>query len=865
MTSAFFLTLIVCCTTLPIVSAQPPSPAAAALQEAVDAAISSGSPRVDIAPGVYAFGATPLRVGGASHLTIGGHGGPDGVTLLFAPGAGVTLANSSDVELHDFNIDYAPLPYVRATVLAVSARNVTVELAQDSLTFEQLVAMYPPHDIWPPGSVFAAPTSGGGLVASICDWGKAVLASRLANGSYAVACPGGRALPGDTFVAPTRVGFTLALADTTRVAVRDVDIHAASYMAVTEFRGDGGNVYERLRLVPRDASMPLSSNADGFHSSGMRLGPTLRGVVMTGLLDDYFNVHNTFQLLVGSAGPLSLLVGDYQLFAGDSALLYGTQKTLDRVVAGDALSVFPLNTFTYPPLSSGLVASIAEVPNATAALAAAYAAASAAAIATPCSACHAGLNPYATAQLYNVTFAAPVSAPAPPALVSVDSIAAAGAVILGCNFSGSGSNLGRFKSSGGLITSSVWSDTLSQNLEIEALQNWLEGALGVHNVTISDNIFHGTTASPIHTFGSADIIMANNSFLPRQRAARQQQPSAAELPCDVFAAGGTPCVAAHSVVRALYAAYAGPLYELQRAADNATTDIGPLAPGGVANAAAQDNFCAGADLALPPLGTVVNLIPASQPTLSFRHCDAQGFATPSDGNDDHSFTIVAALNGAPGSVSFRSVNYPAWYVAPVATAEPGRLGIVQAPAAADASWVIAAAAGSPGAFTLTLVGRGQVALGANLTGSCSPNYQPPSAGVFLSAVGGAWRIAPAGALPACSISRIYDQSGRSNHLAVAPAGGAVPRGDRPVDATALPVMLSGARAYGAYFVGGQGYRIDNSSGVARGDNHETIYMVTAGGHYNGGCCFGEHSLALDSLWRMSCRSVHGRCMFLPHL
>ena len=29
--------------------------------------------------------------------------------------------------------------------------------------------------------------------------------------------------------------------------------------------------------------------------------------------------------------------------------------------------------------------------------------------------------------------------------------------------------------------------------------------------------------------------------------------------CDIFATGGTPCVAAHSLTRALYASYDGPL------------------------------------------------------------------------------------------------------------------------------------------------------------------------------------------------------------------------------------------------------------------------------------------------------------------
>ncbi|MGC9671144.1 arabinofuranosidase catalytic domain-containing protein [Planosporangium sp. 12N6] len=68
---------------------------------------------------------------------------------------------------------------------------------------------------------------------------------------------------------------------------------------------------------------------------------------------------------------------------------------------------------------------------------------------------------------------------------------------------------------------------------------------------------------------------------------------ASRLPCDIYAAGGTPCVAAHGTTRALYASYNGPLYQVRRSSDNTTRDIGPLSPGGVANAAAQDSFCSG--------------------------------------------------------------------------------------------------------------------------------------------------------------------------------------------------------------------------------------------------------------------------------
>lgn len=69
--------------------------------------------------------------------------------------------------------------------------------------------------------------------------------------------------------------------------------------------------------------------------------------------------------------------------------------------------------------------------------------------------------------------------------------------------------------------------------------------------------------------------------------------TAQQGPCDIFAADGFPCVAAHSMVRALLGAYDGALYQVNRTSDNAVQDIGVVAAGGVANAAAQDAFCAG--------------------------------------------------------------------------------------------------------------------------------------------------------------------------------------------------------------------------------------------------------------------------------
>ena len=77
----------------------------------------------------------------------------------------------------------------------------------------------------------------------------------------------------------------------------------------------------------------------------------------------------------------------------------------------------------------------------------------------------------------------------------------------------------------------------------------------------------------------------------------QQRP---EGPCDIYAAAGDPCVAAHSTTRALYASYNGPLYQVLRQSDGKTLDIGVVQPvaapvpnaGGYADAEAQDRFCA---------------------------------------------------------------------------------------------------------------------------------------------------------------------------------------------------------------------------------------------------------------------------------
>jgi Alpha-L-arabinofuranosidase B, catalytic/Concanavalin A-like lectin/glucanases superfamily/NPCBM-associated, NEW3 domain of alpha-galactosidase/Lamin Tail Domain len=83
-------------------------------------------------------------------------------------------------------------------------------------------------------------------------------------------------------------------------------------------------------------------------------------------------------------------------------------------------------------------------------------------------------------------------------------------------------------------------------------------------------------------------------------AAQWAPPARPQGPCDIYAAGGTPCVAAHSTTRALYASYNGPLYQVMRLSDKKVKDVGVVRPrawpfpdaGGYAGVATQDAFCA---------------------------------------------------------------------------------------------------------------------------------------------------------------------------------------------------------------------------------------------------------------------------------
>ena len=100
---------------------------------------------------------------------------------------------------------------------------------------------------------------------------------------------------------------------------------------------------------------------------------------------------------------------------------------------------------------------------------------------------------------------------------------------------------------------------------------------------------------------------------------------------------------------------------------------------------------------------------------------------------------------------------------------------------------------------------------------------------------------------ACTVSKIYDQSGKGNNLTEAPAGEYEPGPDYEVPAT-HSLTVSGHKVYSLYFPAppqlasgsapsGYGYRNDKTSGIPTGTAAQGVYMLADATHAGTACCF----------------------------
>jgi hypothetical protein len=83
----------------------------------------------------------------------------------------------------------------------------------------------------------------------------------------------------------------------------------------------------------------------------------------------------------------------------------------------------------------------------------------------------------------------------------------------------------------------------------------------------------------------------------------------------------------------------------------------------------------------------------------------------------------------------------------------------------------------------------------------------------------------------CTVSILYDQSGRGNNLKVAPAGcytGTASEPDYESSATKKSISISGHKVYGLYMIPHDGYRNNTPSGMPTGSAAQGIYEIADG-------------------------------------
>jgi hypothetical protein len=110
---------------------------------------------------------------------------------------------------------------------------------------------------------------------------------------------------------------------------------------------------------------------------------------------------------------------------------------------------------------------------------------------------------------------------------------------------------------------------------------------------------HAVLAGAVAIFlGCSPAVLAQIPFIagggtltPPLAIASISRSGGGAAPCDVAASAGTPCVVAYSLERPLFSAYGGYLFEVQRASDHATRNIGIA--GGHADTDTLSSFCAG--------------------------------------------------------------------------------------------------------------------------------------------------------------------------------------------------------------------------------------------------------------------------------
>eukprot|EP01052_Picozoa_sp_SAG31_P010601 SAG31_NODE_584_length_13886_cov_96.615000_10_plen_1291_part_00 len=521
-----------------------PSPAAAGVQAALGAAVAAGarSFTVPFAADPYCFGRSSLLIERAPEgleVNLGNN------TFVFSMPHGILIRDSVGVTLRGAGADspaqisYDPPTTAQGVIASTnhSKRGTTTARVTLESRFPGADALNPGAlcQLWRGSAMF--PHFGDCKQVKCVDGGPPGICIST-PGTYAQGAPIAFPL--------YRSGYTISVVNGSACRVRDVHILSASFMAVTELVGVGGNSFERVRVgwTPQQAYTPflqrggflvpqplISSNADVFHSYGTRRGPRLSNCTFEYAADDFFNVHNemqvAFQMNVTDRSTLYLIdphlpvdqVGK-KIGARIPRTVYGSVNSLDYARAGDSLSfafsqtpckghVGSCQWSNFTAVGSSAITSIRRVTE-PAVLVAAAATLKRFCDGVPCQNSPADF-------VYHVLLSEAITIPDGGCLANVDGMSAAGSIIEDCIFQHSNANLGRTKSGHSSIIRNTFRNAAECVMEAVPLQQYLEGPWAIPNVTIAGNTFEDCPASCIKRGALANVIAFNNTFQGNRR------------------------------------------------------------------------------------------------------------------------------------------------------------------------------------------------------------------------------------------------------------------------------------------------------------------------------------------------------------
>ena len=469
-----------------------------AVQMAVTAAIARGADEyIFPAAGDVWFGNESLQVVGGRGLTLRGSAARP-TTLWFSLGGGVQLLRCHNVTLENIGIDYAPVPYLQATIVGGVPVNSSFavydfELFPRSSPFGSQAASGAGH-LWRAGGV-VRPNDVPTVVPPVS--GVTNIAGTNVFQSLMATIPG--AMVGDLVTYAGTYDWTLAISNSSGCVVEDVSIFSASGMAIVELDGACGHTYRRVQVVPRDGYM-IASNRDILHSADCGHGPLVEGCILSRGCDDYINIHTTIQTLHHSASN-GLIVASPRIVTTDPGpenftdRWYGTTAPLANVRAGDTIECFdPIRQFGAPWSRHGTLV-LASKPKevdlvADPALRAEVLGLPAAFNGPPVNASP-PFMPWAGARAWGVDFAEATELPQPGEswLCDISRFSARGAVLRNNTFASPIWSGVRFKSPGGLVQGNRFVSSGMLAIGTGALQDWQEGPIVQGNVTVIGNFF----------------------------------------------------------------------------------------------------------------------------------------------------------------------------------------------------------------------------------------------------------------------------------------------------------------------------------------------------------------------------------------